>query len=654
MQSVTNDTGGSESVPRATARAKQRTRAELRRLSALRRYTAAVLLLAPFLAVVAMDAARRGDRLVAFEPYYRWTYAGSVLESVLVWGALVCAASRRRGKAGRVYAALFVAFFTLSVGGQRYFHDQYNAYLNVDVSLFATDLMASVLNQLNADIGNYLLAAFPPLALAVAVVWLSRRLLRPKRRWARVFQVAAGVGLIASFFIPTQHRHVQASTPDMLYLHSTGGMLRTQLGFTDESHKLRPKPRHSLPVVLTKPPGKTRPNIVFVILESVRADAVCIEPEAGCERTPYSARVVPERYPLLQLRSLDSCTAISLAVLWSGVSPTESREVLHTAPLLFDYARAAGYETAFWTSQNMMFGNARLWVANLGVNSFLSATDVDPVADLDMGAPEAGLADRVNVEIDRLKEPFLAVIQLSNMHFPYLVDEEGPSPFQPATISKAPKDNPAFFNHYLNGVHQEDRHVARMLSHIRESAFGERTAIIYTSDHGEAFREHGQMGHTFSVLEEEIHVPGWIDAPDALLTAEQRANLAGKRSAYTFHVDLTATALDLMGVWDDPGIAAHRARMLGTSLLREPVNTRAMPLTNCAGVWSCAFENWGYMRNNMKLEAREWDSHWHCFDIANDPEERKELPAEACGDLESLAVSTFRRLPGREPGEVSQ
>jgi membrane-anchored protein YejM (alkaline phosphatase superfamily) len=348
------------------------------------------------------------------------------------------------------------------------------------------------------------------------------------------------------------------------------------------------------------------------------------------------------------MRSLDSTTAISLAVLWSGVAPHESREVLHTWPLLFDYAKAAGYETAFWTSQNMMFGNARLWVENLGVKSFISATDVDPVSDLDMGAPEGLLADRVNDELGRLKEPFFAVIQLSNMHYPYMVEEGGPAPFQPATTSKAPEDNTDFFNNYLNGVHQEDRHVARMLSRVRDSALSERTVIFYTSDHGEAFREHGQMGHTFSVLEEEIHVPGWVDAPGALLTSEQRNHLAAKRNAFTFHVDLTATVLDVMGIWDDPGIAEYRARMIGTSLLREAANLRPMPLTNCAGVWSCAFENWGYMHQNLKLEARAWDTDWHCFDIAADPYETKGLPLESCGGLKSLALSAFQRLPGGE------
>lgn len=179
-----------------------------------------------------------------------------------------------------------------------------------------------------------------------------------------------------------------------------------------------------------------------MILESVRADATCVEYDPECQRTGTSNLLLPKRFPLNQMRSLDSSTAISLAVLWAGILPTEDRETLHTWPLLFDYAHAAGWDTAYWTSQNMMFGNARLWVKNLGVSKFVAATDLDPTADLDMGAPENLLADRVNAEIGELKEPFFAVIHLSNVHYPYHIDRNGPLPFQPWTTSKAPDDNP--------------------------------------------------------------------------------------------------------------------------------------------------------------------------------------------------------------------
>jgi arylsulfatase A-like enzyme len=296
----------------------------------------------------------------------------------------------------------------------------------------------------------------------------------------------------------------------------------------------------------------------------------------------------------------------------------------------------------------MMFGNSRLWVKNLGVSHFCSATDLEPTADLDMGAPEHLLAERVNAEIGELSEPFLAVVQLSNVHYPYLLDPDGPQPFQPATMSKAAEVNDAFKNHYRNAVHQQDRHVASILQHLRSTDAGKRTVVVYTSDHAEAFREHGQMGHTFSVFDEEVKVPAWIDAPDGTLTPTEGRHLAAKAHEFTFHPDLTATVLDLMGVLDQPALDRYEAKMWGKSLLRAGVNEQAIPMTNCAGVWSCAFENWGVMQRNMKLGARSWDEGWQCFDLRADPFEKHNLGTAACSHLMPVALRTFKRLPGRD------
>src|SRR5690606_37539332 len=132
-----------------------------------------------------------------------------------------------------------------------------------------------------------------------------------------------------------------------------------------------------------------------------------------CTRTAATNQFFPSRVALNQMRALDSSTAISMAVLWSGIGPHESREVMHTWPLLFDYARQAGYETGYFTSQSMMFGNMRLWLKNLGVDHFFTATDVDPASDIDLGLAEDRFTDRALSELSHLKEPFFLTLQLS-------------------------------------------------------------------------------------------------------------------------------------------------------------------------------------------------------------------------------------------------
>ncbi len=605
------------------------------------------LLLAPAWLALGFDLWRRAPRIWGLSGVNILTYLSALIESGVVWALLLHAASRRRGPWRHVMAALFVGFVALAHAGQSYFFEQNNVYLNSDVSRFASDFGASVLNQFLADIGSYLRVLAPAIALAVLWVFLARRTVRPARQRGRLTAILAPCVLVASFFIPTNHRQAQASTPDVLYLNAVGALLGQEFGLTDDANAARPRSRASLPVLPLFPETAIKRNVVLFILESVRADSACSEYRADCKKTPFSNALLPNRAPLRQLRSMASTTAISLAVLWTGVGPEESREVLHTWPLVFDYAKAAGFSTAFWTSQNMLFGNARLWVENLGADRFASATDLDPTADLDTGADEALLATRALAEIHQLKEPFLAVIQLSNTHYPYRIDESVAQPFQPATTSKAPENNSAFKNYYQNSIYQQDRHIARMIAGIRDANFGSRTVLLYTSDHGEAFREHYQMGHTFSIFDEEIKVPGWVDAPPGTLSPEEARSLKTKSDTFAFHVDMLPTLLDLMGVWDAPAITRYRSRMPGTSWLRPEPTLAALPMTNCAAVWGCAFENWGVMQGNLKLAARAWDGDYRCYDLLSDPLELTNLGESRCASLKKVALERFKRLPGR-------
>lgn len=602
----------------------------------------------PVLFVLALDASLRRGRFSDFTSADRTSYAFSVLEGAVIWGTLLWAAGRRRGVSARVAQLLFVFFFTITLGGQAYFFEQYNAYLNADVARFATDFTESVLNQLWADRGNYLSFKAPALLLAFLLVFIAKHVIRPGKvssTWAG--RVAPWL-LLGSFFLPVSFKERQACSPDVLYLHAMGGMLSTQLGFSSESGKTRPRARKSLSIPpLDAKPARPR-NVVFVITESVRKDAVCNTYDQKCRRTPATNALFPDRIALSQLRALDSSTAISMAVLWSGVGPHESREVLHTWPLLFDYAKSAGYSTGYFTSQNIMFGNLRLWLQTLGVDALLTGNQVQPDSNIDLGADEALFTDRALHEFSALSEPFFLTIQLSNGHYPYLVHEDRPQPFQPATTSKAPEQNERFFNHYQNAIHQQDVHLGRLLSGIKNSKAGARTVVVYTSDHGEAFREHHQMGHTFSVYDEEVLVPAWIDAPKGTLSATERENLVAKKDAFSFHPDLSATVMDLMGVWDAPELARFRKKIIGTSLLRPELNERALPMTNCSAVWSCAFENWGMMRGHMKLEARAWDHSFHCWDLKIDPGETLNLGEDGCGDLKKRALAVFGRLPGKD------
>lgn len=625
-----------------------------RRVRRRRRLLAALVLTLPTLAVVLADLLRRPAHIAGFDRLHALGFVGQIGQSLVFWAVLLLAAARRRGLLAYFAGNLFVTLFGLSFGVQGAFHWFYNIYVSIDGQLHSKSIPWSIFGSLpvnRAFFWVFLLSAF---ALAAWLLGAARRFVRPGPGAALLASLCALPAVYAATAIPVSYRTIQSTPPDMIYFHGLGALVKERLGLTHDSPDLRVQRRSPEPVpALDSKPARPR-NVLFILQESQRADVTCIEYEPGCPlATPHSNDVLPNRMPLLQLRAQDSTTAISISNIWTGVRPTEDRELLHSVPLIWEYARAAGWDTAYWTSQNLMFGNARLYVQDIPASHKAVATELDSMSPLDEGTFDMNATDRAIAEWGELKEPFFAVVHYSNVHFPYVYDETQ-APFQPASTEKGPEKNHEYLNYYKNVVYLSDIAVAKLVRHVRESETGPRTIIIYTSDHGESFREHWQLGHTSSLYDEEIRVPGYVDAPPGTLAPEEEASLRKAREEITFHLDFCPTFLDLLGVWDDPALAPQRSRMMGHPLTRPARTVEPVPLTNCTWVWECAFRNWGMMQGPLKLEAREWDGEYHCFDVLADPEEQKNLGEQACGPLATLARSRFHVMPNVTPPGRSQ
>lgn len=643
----TTATPEGEPSPKAKPRAAHKHRRPLRRR---RRFAGAAVLAAPAAWVISLDLARRPAHIQTFDRPHQLAYVGSCVESLFFWGVLLYVASRRRGAIRAVTAGIFVVLFTLAAGVEGAFHSLYNVYLALDGQIHSKSIPWSIVGALPLYRPSVIVNLAAALAFAVVLVFLGRRYIRPRRIPRVVMPIFVPVVLVAVTRIPVSYRvSLQSSLPDVIYFHSITGLVKEHLGITRESPDRRVQLRSPEPVPPLNATPKRQRNVVLLLQESQRADVTCIEYDPDCLlATPWSNKAAKDRFPLLQLRSNASTTAISISNIWSGVRPTESREVLHSVPLLWDYARAAGYDTAYWTSQNLMFGNARLYVQDIPVSHRCVATELDPSADLDTGARDSYVVDRVIQEWGELKEPFFAVVHFSAVHFPYVYDPTH-APFQPSELDKAPEKNEAFKNYYKNVVYLSDMAVGRLIDHIRSTPSGERTVLLYTSDHGESFREHWQLGHTSALYDEEIHVPGWVDAPPGTLAPEEEESLRSAKEQLVWHLDLAPTFLDLLGLWDDPALAPFRARMMGHPLTRPERTLEPMPLTNCTWVWECAFRNWGMMLGPMKIEAREWDGEFHCFNVLDDPGELVNLGEPACAPLPDLAREIFHEMPNVTP-----
>jgi len=107
---------------------------------------------------------------------------------------------------------------------------------------------------------------------------------------------------------------------------------------------------------------------------------------------------------------------------------------------------------------------------------------------------------------------------------------------------------------YDGEVAYVDHQIGRVLDHLAQRPYAERTAILITSDHGEAFGEHGMIRHGFELWEELVRVPLLLCVPGLP---------AGRVSTPRGLIDLAPTVLELLDV------PAKQGELRGVSLLRD-------------------------------------------------------------------------------------
>jgi glucan phosphoethanolaminetransferase (alkaline phosphatase superfamily) len=610
-----------------------------------RRWVGRLSLVMPGVAVIGCDLALRLVSHRSFTTSSGTDYARAAVLSVLFWGALTMVATARHGADRWVARGLLVALTLTAVGGQLYTFGRYRAFLDTSSMLVGTGMMTSVGQLVWTDHASFLRAVLPPLAAVALLAFAQRRLAPPRQRSRRIAGDAAAVLLLAIAFYAPPDDDGEVAPFDSLYIHGVGQLARAVWDKNPILARAHPGPRSPLPVAaITAHPPVPR-NVLFILTESVRAASSCVVYDPDCKTTPFSNAAAKNRIPLTQMRSVDSTTAISLGVMWSGVAPSGTREALHSAPLLWEYAIAADVDTAYWTSQNLLFGNSGAWLDGIAWGHYVSATGIDPDATLETGADDGALVTYANEHLATLREPFVAVVHLSNTHMPYDIDESD-APFLPQSRETDRAHATEISNRYFDAIYHQDRAIGRLIEAERARPEGARTVIVFLSDHGEQLYEKGGYGHTGTLFEPEIHIPAWVDAPPGTLSPQEEATLRSVADRPLTTMDVLPTMLDLVGVLDAPAIAPLTKSLVGKSILRggSPLDAPVV-LTNCTELWACAFKNWGAMAGTHKLIASQADHTWLCYDTENDPEEMHDLGPAGCGDLRALAEASGHGRP---------
>lgn len=609
------------------------------------RWAKALSILLPGLFIILSDLGRRPQLLAALDKPHAAGYSATAVVSIVFWGLLIASIGDRHSRSGKALTGLFIALYGTIIGVQSAFFAFWNSYCGLESQGYSKVILWAVVGTLPLTRPIVILHLLATFVVATWFALYARRVLTLRRRLLGAVRALALATFVAMTFIPASYIGVQSSTPDVIYVHAMTELVKVRVVGKGKFSQVRPERRSptSVPTLHAKP---ERPrSVLFILGESQRADVTCTEYTEPCRlATRASNRAAPHRIPLLEMRAEDSATAISVSVLWTGLPSNATREELRTAPLVWDYAQAAGYDTAYWTSQVLLQMDARLFVQSAHIDRFVTGTHLESAANYDFGASDFALSDRVLADLAKMTKPFFGVVQYSNTHQPYQVDR-GDAPFQPIErVGVEARRRKYLRNYYMDTIYRTDKAIGELIEGVRALPNGEDVVIVYTADHGEGLND-PTFGHGHDLFDAQLRVPAWVDAPAGTLSPEEEQSLRAAREQRVWHGDLAATLLDLLGVWDAPELAAFRARMAGHPITRTARPEEAVAISNCSWVWQCSTINYGVMRGSRKLWANNRNTKWRCYDVASDPGEKHDLGEAACPDLVAAAAELYVAPP---------
>ena len=390
------------------------------------------------------------------------------------------------------------------------------------------------------------------------------------------------------------------------------------------------------------------PNVLVLLTESVRASDYCSAHDGDCRTSPRVDALLPGRLPLLGMRSVASYTAVSVAALFTGRSPNGGLDVIGATPGLFELmkaVRASGRAptVAYWSAQlDSVFWRRD---ARRTADSFVAVDDLvgHAVGDEDEVIAEGvdrRLAAYAAAHLRDLPGPFTLVLHFQGTHAPYFTDDSR-APFVPFSHTVAWTGLDALHNAYRDAIYAQDESVEQSIRAFLDRVGAEPYVIVFTSDHGEAFGEHGAIHHGQNLYEEQIHVPAWIASGNGALDERQLDGLRSYRDAVVTHLDVLPTLLDIAGVLDGYALSPIRRTFAGRSLVApRRALTEPVPLTNCTALFPCPLDTWGVLDDAHELVAQPWDADFRCVPLAGGNDD-----PHGCGPLREASRRWFPRKP---------
>ncbi len=295
-----------------------------------------------------------------------------------------------------------------------------------------------------------------------------------------------------------------------------------------------------------------RPNIVWLVSESLRADM--IDPEIMPATYAFARKSVWFR----RHYSTGHETSMGMYGIFYGLHGMYWFPTLRDRrpPLVMDVLLREGYQIDVRTGANFNYPELDKTAFAGLPRSQLHESRGEPTWLSD--------SNRVTELIQAIdgrdpNRPFMSFMFFDSPHARYSFSEEcairKPYMKEVNYIDIRPDNMTLIRNRYINACHQVDIEIDRILRRLEQDGLMQSTIVIITADHGEEFLEKGRWGHGSSFSEEQVRVPLIIWAP---------GETAREVTRMTSHVDIAPTLLRKLGVTNPPSDYSVGINLLGS------------------------------------------------------------------------------------------
>jgi arylsulfatase A-like enzyme len=376
-----------------------------------------------------------------------------------------------------------------------------------------------------------------------------------------------------------------------------------------------------------------RPSVVLIVVDSLRKDHLGVY---GYERptSPNIDAFAAKATRYTRAYAAAPWTTPSMGALLTSRHPSTlgigSAEAALPAEsvLLSELLSREGYQTAGIVSHSFC---SERWGFAQGFDHF---DDSNALGQLSTTSP--GVTNRALEALERFgNRPFFLLVHYFDPHYSYVRHVEFPFPapapgytgpiksglLYRALVRLKPRLTGADVDElrrlYDSEIAYADREIGRLLDKLRGRGLLERGVVVLTSDHGEEFLDHGDLGHGKTLYEELIAVPLIVKVPGAPASVVDRP---------VGLVDVYPTISRMIGA-KLPGKVAGRSLLAAPDAEERPVFSETERGARAKAV----------VRGRYKLIEKDGAAGHELYDVVSDPRETRNLAETESATRTALA-----------------